>query len=101
MILIKRYRVVGLERSGQRTTRMIICSCNVISDRQIEAAVEELVSSDADAVVTLDTVYRAMGWQPKCGTCLQAVVDHIHEHRESLREGGPAGAAEDRETPLS
>lgn len=73
---------------------MIICSCNVISDRQIEAAVEALVSRDAEAEVTPGMVYRAMGCQPKCGTCFNNVVDRIYEHRESLRDGPPGDGAE-------
>lgn len=63
---------------------MIVCSCNVVSHEEIETAVEELVSGDADVVLTPGMVYRAIGVRPKCGTCLQHVVRLMHAHRESL-----------------
>lgn len=64
---------------------MIICSCNVISDKEIKAAVEELVGSDPDVVLTPGMVYRALCCRPKCGTCLQQVVKMMHDHRESMQ----------------
>ena len=76
---------------------MIICSCNVISHREIEAVVEELVASDANVVVTPGMVYRAMGHRPKCGTCFQNVVDRIYEYRDSLRPPEPAPARHARQ----
>jgi bacterioferritin-associated ferredoxin len=63
---------------------MIVCSCNVVSHREIEAAVESLVEADPDVVLTPGMVYRAIGVRPKCGTCLEHVVELIHAHRESL-----------------
>ena len=64
---------------------MIICSCNVISDKEIRAAVEELVGGDPNVVLTPGKVYRAMCCRPKCGTCLQHVVKLMHEHREEMQ----------------
>lgn len=63
---------------------MIVCSCNVVSHREIEAAVEELVAGDAEVVLTPGMVYRAIGVRPKCGTCLRHVVKLIHAHRAEL-----------------
>lgn len=64
---------------------MIVCSCNVVSNQEIEAAVEELVAKDPDVVLTPGRIYRAIGVRPKCGTCLGHVVDLIHAHREGLQ----------------
>lgn len=64
---------------------MIVCSCNVISSREIESAVEELVAADADVVLTPGMVYRKFGCRPKCGTCLRNLADLMHEHREALQ----------------
>lgn len=64
---------------------MIVCSCNVVSHREIEAAVESLVEADPDVVLTPGMVYRAIGVRPKCGTCLEHVVKLIHAHRETLQ----------------
>lgn len=69
---------------------MIVCSCNVISSREIEAAVEDLIASDADVMLTPGTVYRSIGCQPKCGTCLRHVVQLMHAHREALQAPGYA-----------
>lgn len=64
---------------------MIVCSCNVVSSAEIEAAVEELVAGDADVVLTPGMIYRAIGVRPKCGTCLRHVVELMHAHREGIQ----------------
>ena len=63
---------------------MIVCSCNVISSAEIEAAVEELVATDHEVVLTPGMIYRAIGCRPKCGTCLNHVVKLMHAHREAI-----------------
>jgi bacterioferritin-associated ferredoxin len=75
---------------------MIVCSCNVVSSREIEAAVEELVASDPDVVLTPGMIYRAIGVRPKCGTCLSHVVELMHAHREMLEETGENPAPMDK-----
>lgn len=79
---------------------MIVCSCNVISSREIEAAVEELVTSDSGVVLTPGIVYRTIGCRPSCGTCLPHVVQLIHAHRQTLETGPLSGAVENTESPL-
>lgn len=64
---------------------MIVCSCNVVTSAEIEAAVEELLAGDADVVLTPGMIYRAIGVKPKCGTCLRHVVELMHSHRESIQ----------------
>lgn len=66
---------------------MIICSCNVVSHQEIETVVEELVRSDPNVVLTAGEVYRAIGVQPKCGTCLKSVIELIHTHRDTVLAG--------------
>lgn len=63
---------------------MIICSCNVVSDQEIEAAVEKLVRADPRAILTADAVYRTIGVQPKCGTCLKNAAKLVDTHRDAL-----------------
>ena len=63
---------------------MIVCSCNVISSAEIEAAVEELVGADLEVVLTPGLIYRTIGCRPKCGTCLNNVVKLMHAHREAI-----------------
>lgn len=64
---------------------MIVCSCNVISSREIESAVEDLVATDADVVLTPGMVYRTFGRRPKCGTCLRHLAQLMHAHREAIQ----------------
>jgi len=57
---------------------MIVCSCNVISHRDIEATIAELRDLDANVVLTAGLVYRTMGHRPRCGSCLAHIVKMIH-----------------------
>ena len=75
---------------------MIVCSCNVISSREIESAVDELVATDADVLLTPGMVYRTIGCRPKCGTCLRHVVQLMHDHREALQAPGCARGRVDK-----
>jgi bacterioferritin-associated ferredoxin len=65
---------------------MIVCSCNVVSSLEIDAAVEQLVAGDKDVVLTPGMVYRAIGVRPKCGTCMRHVAELIHAHRENQQD---------------
>ena len=69
---------------------MIVCSCNIVSHLEIEAAVEDLVSADANVMLTPGMVYRAIGVRPKCGTCLKHVAALIHAHRDTITGGRKA-----------
>ena len=54
-----------LVNDDARSKIMIVCSCNVISSREIEAAVEDLIASDDDVMLTPGMVYRTIGCQTK------------------------------------
>ena len=56
---------------------MLICSCSVISDRDIRAAVEWMRAADPLTVVTPGKVYRALGKRPDCGGCIAHFVAAI------------------------
>lgn len=48
---------------------MIVCSCNVLSDRQVRDVV-----ADPDAAVrTAGQVYRCLGCSPQCGRCARTI----------------------------
>lgn len=55
---------------------MIVCSCNVLSDKQIGAAI-----GDAEACPrTPGQVYRCLGCSPQCGRCartIKAMLENI------------------------
>ncbi|GLK74179.1 (2Fe-2S)-binding protein [Ancylobacter dichloromethanicus] len=48
---------------------MIVCSCNVLSDRQIRSAVTETQAS----VRTVGQVYRCLGCSAQCGRCARTI----------------------------
>lgn len=56
---------------------MIVCSCNVISDRQIRDAVNET----QPAVRTAGQVYRCLGCSAQCGRCarmIRKLIDDVN-----------------------
>jgi len=74
---------------------MIVCSCNVISDRQIRDAV-----SDAERVVkTAGQVYRCLGCSAQCGRCARTIRKLIDDVNASV-SASPCGSCP-RECPAS
>ncbi|MTI43958.1 BFD-like [2Fe-2S] binding protein [Roseibium hamelinense] len=58
---------------------MIICSCNVLSDKQLRKAAEEMRADPNGKVPTPGAVFRHLGCRPRCGSCFPSVIDIIHE----------------------
>ena len=56
---------------------MIVCSCNVIREREIRAAARR---GCPDA----ETAYRSMGCKFDCGSCEDHADDLVAEEREKL-----------------
>ncbi|WP_137392009.1 (2Fe-2S)-binding protein [Rhodoligotrophos defluvii] len=52
---------------------MYVCSCNVITSLEIKRAIAELRTADPMRVLTPGLIYRAIGYRPKCGSCLPHV----------------------------
>ncbi|WP_445464425.1 (2Fe-2S)-binding protein [Faunimonas sp. B44] len=65
---------------------MIVCSCNIITRRAIEATIEEILGEDLYAVLTPGRIYHRMGKRGKCGGCFPQVVRIMLEHGEAIRE---------------
>ncbi len=53
---------------------MILCSCNVISDRDVRAATKSC-GAKADRV---REVFKHCGRAPKCGKCIRAIQDELN-----------------------
>jgi bacterioferritin-associated ferredoxin len=53
---------------------MIICSCNVISDREVEAAFSALATPQ-----TVSQVYQHVGRRPICGRCAHTIRDVLRQ----------------------
>ena len=55
---------------------MIICSCNVISDREVEAAFSAFTTPQ-----TVSQVYQHVGRPPICGRCAHTIRDIMRQGR--------------------
>lgn len=49
---------------------MIICHCQRITDRDINAAIDWMRASDQYALITPGKIYRALGKRADCGGCM-------------------------------
>ena len=66
--------------------RMIVCSCNIITSRDIEVVIEELYAEDAYAVLTPNLIYHRMSKRGRCCGCFPQVVRILVEHGTAVRE---------------
>jgi bacterioferritin-associated ferredoxin len=48
---------------------MIVCSCNVFSDRDVRSAIDNAASRPA----TANQVYGCLGCSPQCGRCARTI----------------------------
>jgi bacterioferritin-associated ferredoxin len=64
---------------------MIVCSCNCISSRDIEGAVDARLREDPLQVLTPGVVYRLIGKRPNCGACLSHASRLIQQRVTSIR----------------
>jgi bacterioferritin-associated ferredoxin len=55
---------------------MIVCSCNILSDKQVRAVVET-----EDAPRKVSEIYNCLGCSPQCGRCARTI-------REIMRSAG-------------
>jgi len=78
---------------------MIVCSCNIITRRDIEAVIEEILLEDAYAVLTPNLLYHRLGRRGKCCGCFPHVSDILVEHAILVRsriDRGEAGELSER-----
>ena len=66
---------------------MIVCSCNVLSDKEIGAAIGDSAASPQ----TPGQVYRCLGCSPQCGRCARTIKAMLADIRGL--EGAAAGSA--------
>jgi bacterioferritin-associated ferredoxin len=65
---------------------MIVCSCNVLSDKDVRTAVQ------ADAPRYPSQVYRCLGCSAQCGRCARTIRRIMDEALESAAEACPRQA---------
>lgn len=71
---------------------VIICSCSVISDRDIEAALVEILSQPNAPLPTPGVVYRHMSKSMACCGCAPLAVSTIYTLVEKLEREGRVSA---------
>jgi bacterioferritin-associated ferredoxin len=98
---------LGAAYSGVPKTRlrlpMLVCQCNVITDRDIRAVVRSLLEEDPWSIVVPAHVYRALAKRCKCAGCVPNVVDIItavtEEYHRELTAEATAAKPEPRRLP--
>lgn len=65
---------------------MIVCSCNIISKREIENVIIDLLKEDPWRLIVPGVVYHAMSARGKCCGCFPGVVDIIVETSQKFHE---------------
>ena len=81
---------------------MIVCSCNVITRRDVESVIEEILVADPYAVLTPNLLYHRLGRRGKCCGCFPHVSRILVEHGTLVRADDrgrrtAAGGADDAE----
>jgi hypothetical protein len=56
---------------------MLVCSCNYITDKDIQAVITEMLDEDCWQLIVPGKVYHAMGKRGRCCGCFPNVVDLI------------------------
>lgn len=59
---------------------MIICSCQSISDHDINAAIDWMRASDAYTLITPGKIYHALGKKADCGGCMSLFLQKMREN---------------------
>jgi bacterioferritin-associated ferredoxin len=67
---------------------MIVCSCNVISDSDIERVLIDIFSKPDAPIPTPGLVYRELSKRMNCCTCAPIAVTVIYERLEALERRG-------------
>jgi NAD(P)H-nitrite reductase large subunit len=68
---------------------MIVCSCSIITAKDVEEAIHALRTRDPFVVLTPGLVYREMNKRPSCGSCLPLISRLMVGYDEE----GPSSAA--------
>ena len=69
---------------------MIVCSCNVFSDRDVRSALDSATARPA----TANQVYGCLGCSPQCGRCARTI-------RRIMDEAVSSAAAGTQECPVA
>jgi bacterioferritin-associated ferredoxin len=56
---------------------MIVCHCQNISDRDINAAIDWMRAADAQTIITPGRIYKALGKKADCGSCMPLFLSTV------------------------
>jgi bacterioferritin-associated ferredoxin len=76
---------------------MIVCSCNIITRREIEAVIERLLVDDPYTILTPNLIYHRLGKRGRCCGCFPHATQIMVEHAIAVRERIERGDAPDPE----
>ena len=76
---------------------MIVCSCTLITAKDVEETVTALRTRDPFVVLTPGLIYRHLGKRPSCGDCLPLITKLMVAYDE---EGPGSAAAISHRSPL-
>jgi bacterioferritin-associated ferredoxin len=69
---------------------MIVCSCSMITSKDVGEAVTALRTADPLVVLTPGLIYRYLGKRPSCGGCLPLITKLMVAYdEEGLSASGP------------
>lgn len=74
---------------------MILCSCNVLTQKRIEAAAAELARTEPDRPVTPGRIFKRLGARPQCGSCFDLIRQVVREQGITVTCPEPLGSAGD------
>jgi bacterioferritin-associated ferredoxin len=72
---------------------MIVCSCSMITSKDVAEAVTALRTADPLVVLTPGLIYRYLGKRPSCGGCLPLITKLMVAFDEEAERVGPKRAA--------
>jgi bacterioferritin-associated ferredoxin len=72
---------------------MLVCHCNVITDKEITRIIRDFLADDPWSIIVPAKVYKALEKRCKCSGCVPSVVDLItgvtaEYHREIAEAAG-------------
>lgn len=69
-------------------THLIVCSCNVISDKTVRGAVDRTVGCTRAAY----EIYHSLGYKPQCGRCIRSIKAIILDELADVAEHARAAS---------
>lgn len=59
---------------------MIVCHCQNIASRDIDAAIDWMRAADPQTLITPGKIYRALGKAPDCGSCMPLFLTAMRQN---------------------